>query len=223
MPSALPSPLPHYAALLIIDLQNAIDHPSWGQRNNPNAEGAGQTDLYTRCARDFGPALARLAAAYEANDASRQDLLQEIHAALWQSFRAFDHRCSLKTWVYRVAHNTAATHIRRAVRHSWITLDDAGPLPTAHDPDRPLEIERLMELVHRLAPLDRQVMLLYLEGQSAYEIADITGVSAANAATRIHRIKAVLTRLYHEGEPSNAVRHPLRMAGPALLPAASNP
>jgi len=34
----LPSPLPAHAALLVIDVQNAIDHPSWGQRNNPDAE-----------------------------------------------------------------------------------------------------------------------------------------------------------------------------------------
>ncbi len=30
--------LPPTAALLLIDLQNAIDHPSWGVRNNPQAE-----------------------------------------------------------------------------------------------------------------------------------------------------------------------------------------
>lgn len=30
--------LPPKTALLIIDLQNAIDHPSWGVRNNPDAE-----------------------------------------------------------------------------------------------------------------------------------------------------------------------------------------
>jgi len=29
------NPLPLNAALILIDLQNAIDHPSWGQRNNP--------------------------------------------------------------------------------------------------------------------------------------------------------------------------------------------
>lgn len=28
----------HHAALLIIDVQKAIDHPSWGKRNNPQAE-----------------------------------------------------------------------------------------------------------------------------------------------------------------------------------------
>ncbi|HWB83203.1 MAG TPA: cysteine hydrolase family protein [Bryobacteraceae bacterium] len=35
---SLPCPLPQDAALLVIDLQKAIDHPSWGARNNPDAE-----------------------------------------------------------------------------------------------------------------------------------------------------------------------------------------
>ena len=35
---SLPAPLPRDAALIVIDLQRAIDHPSWGQRNNPDAE-----------------------------------------------------------------------------------------------------------------------------------------------------------------------------------------
>ena len=30
--------LPSNAALILIDLQTAIDHPSWGDRNNPDAE-----------------------------------------------------------------------------------------------------------------------------------------------------------------------------------------
>jgi len=32
------TPLPLDAALIVIDVQKAIDHPSWGQRNNPSAE-----------------------------------------------------------------------------------------------------------------------------------------------------------------------------------------
>jgi len=35
---SLPAPLPHNAALIVIDLQKAIDHPSWGERNNLDAE-----------------------------------------------------------------------------------------------------------------------------------------------------------------------------------------
>jgi nicotinamidase-related amidase len=39
MSNRLPVALPHSAALVVIDVQYAIDHPSWGQRNNPQAEG----------------------------------------------------------------------------------------------------------------------------------------------------------------------------------------
>ena len=38
MRRALPCPLPPHAALIVIDVQMAIDHPSWGERNNPHAE-----------------------------------------------------------------------------------------------------------------------------------------------------------------------------------------
>jgi nicotinamidase-related amidase len=38
MSRCLPNPMPPEAALIIIDLQKAIDHPGWGRRNNPDAE-----------------------------------------------------------------------------------------------------------------------------------------------------------------------------------------
>jgi nicotinamidase-related amidase len=38
MSRSLPVRLPQDAVLLLIDLQRAIDHPSWGERNNPQAE-----------------------------------------------------------------------------------------------------------------------------------------------------------------------------------------
>src|ERR1035441_671923 len=38
MNGSLPVRLPHAAALVVIDVQRAIDHASWGERNNPQAE-----------------------------------------------------------------------------------------------------------------------------------------------------------------------------------------
>ena len=49
-------------------------------------------------------------------------------------------------------------------------------------------------MIHRLAPLDRQIILLYLEGAAAAEIADVTGLTPGNTATKIHRIKKLLNR-----------------------------
>jgi RNA polymerase sigma-70 factor (ECF subfamily) len=57
----------------------------------------------------------------------------------------------------------------------------------------------LLDLIHRLKPLDRQVILLYLEGEAAGPIAEVTGISATNVATKIHRIKRMLKQKYLEG------------------------
>jgi RNA polymerase sigma-70 factor (ECF subfamily) len=51
-------------------------------------------ELYGHAVAQFGPSMARLAIAYEANRSHREDLLQEIHLALWRSLATFDNRCS---------------------------------------------------------------------------------------------------------------------------------
>src|ERR1700754_4663912 len=74
--------------------------------------------LYDRAVAEHGAALNRVARSYEADADKRDDLLQEIHLALWRSFASFDERCSLRTWVYRVAHNVGASHVVRQRRTS---------------------------------------------------------------------------------------------------------
>jgi RNA polymerase sigma-70 factor (ECF subfamily) len=164
-------------------------------------------DRYREAAAAFGGALARLARAYESDPDKRLDLLQNIHLALWQSLHAFDGRCSLRTWVYRVAHNVAASHVgasRRQARVPLTTLEDPDLVPVEAAMEDRLDAERrlarLEALLHRLRPLDRQVMLLYLEGQSAAEIAEVTGLAPGNVATKIHRTAKLLARLAGEGD-----------------------
>ena len=65
--------------------------------------------------------------------------------------------------------------------------------------DRARAAARLLAIIHELKPLDRQVMLLYLEDLDALEIAEVTGLSAVNVATKVHRIKKVLAARFFEG------------------------
>jgi RNA polymerase sigma-70 factor, ECF subfamily len=81
----------------------------------PGSE-ASQDNLYKEAADQYGSVLERLARAYEADAEKRRDLLQDIHFQLWRSFQRFDARCSVRTWVYRVAHNVAASHVIRERR-----------------------------------------------------------------------------------------------------------
>lgn len=175
------------------------------------AEPASQDQLYADAARTYGPALERLARAYEADPELRRDLLQEIHVSLWRSFQTFDGRCSLRTWIYRVAHNVAASHViseRRARVRNLVGLDELENIADANSGppavDRNEALSRLVDLIHRLQAIDRQVILSYLEGLEAASIAEITGLSASNVATKIHRIKAVLARQFQQGGKHHA-------------------
>lgn len=170
--------------------------------------GADQTTRYEIAARRFGPALARLARAYEANPAHCEELVQDIHLQLWRSLRLFDGRCSLRTWVYRVAHNVAAGHVAAQARRRDRERPGAERLETAdpgEDPEsaagRALALERLHGLIRALPVPDKQIALLHLEDVAHNEIAEITGLSSAAVATRLNRIKARLKRAVEKGEP----------------------
>lgn len=165
-----------------------------------------QDQRYKEATAAFGPALERLAHGYEAHPERRRDLIQDIHVALWRSFATYDAACSLRTWVYRVAHNTATTHIlkerRRHDRH-WTSLDDDLPSEAASAEEtthHQQALDRLTRLIQHLKPQDRQIILLYLEGLEAAGMAEITGLTAAHIATKIHRIKALLRRQFVKGD-----------------------
>lgn len=169
------------------------------------AQGSDQDRLYQEAADAYGAALERLARAYEADPDERRDLLQEIHIGLWRSFEGFERQCSLRTWIYRVAHNVSATHVLRRKRSRSQLLVGLEELENMPEPirdiaDRNQALERLLGLIQALKPLDKQVILSYLEGLDAASIAEITGLSASNVATKIHRIKNILTKRFQAGD-----------------------
>jgi RNA polymerase sigma-70 factor (ECF subfamily) len=167
-----------------------------------------QDARYLAAARAHGAAIQRLARGYEADADIRRDLVQDIHAALWRSFAYYEGQCAERSWVHRIAHNVAVTHMmtRRRQRGAapLVGLDAVEALAAPDDIEgetgRAALVDRLLAAIHRLAPADRQVMLLYLEDLTAAEIGEITGLSAGAVAVRIHRLKALLGAPYREEE-----------------------
>ena len=168
----------------------SADYPSVG----------GEADaLYASAVEQYGAALDRLARAWEADPDKRRDLRQEIHLQLWRSFARYDGRCSVRTWVYRVAHHVAVSHVvrERRVFANLVSLEEMESPPGRID--ERLDLEKLSALIRQLKPLDRQVIVSYLEEMDAASIGEITGLSPSNVAMRIHRIKNILARKFREG------------------------
>ena len=172
----------------------------------PTEDAGSQDSLYEQVNAEFAAPLVRLARAHEADVSLQQDLLQEIHIALWRSLPAFGRRCSLRTWVYRVAHNAAATYVLRQKRvaSKLVSLDDIDFASEAPPADAVLDearmLERMRGLMQRLKPLDREVFVLYLEGLSMEDIAEIAGLSQTNTRTKLHRLRLLLAAQLRMGE-----------------------
>ena len=170
----------------------------------PGPRRQSQDELYASAIAEFGPAMARLAAACERDPGLQQDLLQDIHVAVWRSFVTFRNQCSLRTWVYRVAHNTAASFARchrKFGREQLVSLEEldaeqVSPPVVEQRYDEAAITERLRELIRQLKPIDRDVILLYLEGMDAASIGDVLGLSADNVAQKVHRTKKVLRNAF---------------------------
>lgn len=156
--------------------------------------------MTTDARREFGELLERhrgivfkVANSYATHPEDRADLAQEIAAQMWRAWPGYDSRRSATTWMYRIALNVAISHLRgRSLRdRHHLPLDEAVHDLEADGPGH--ESDQQQRLLHQciaaLEPLDRALLLLYLEDRSHREIGDILGLREGNVATKLGRLK----------------------------------
>jgi RNA polymerase sigma-70 factor, ECF subfamily len=144
----------------------------------------------------YGDSLFRLASSYESAPEAREELLQEIRLALWKALPAFRGECSLRTFVYRVAHNRGLTHVwRRRLEplpsEDLSEIGDPHPSPEA-SAIRIADHASLMDAIRRLPIAYRQVITMALEELPQSEIAAVLGITENNVAVRLNRARGLL-------------------------------
>lgn len=132
------------------------------------------------------------------NDADEvADLFQEVLVKLWNGYDSFQGKSDIKTWIYRVTLNTCITIDRKKRRRNraMLSMDvdyfDSQEQETA-------QVRILHERIARLQPLDRAIILLWLEQISYGEIGKIVGISAKNVSVRLARIRVQLKNMSNE-------------------------
>jgi RNA polymerase sigma-70 factor (ECF subfamily) len=89
--------------------------------------------------------------------------------------------------------NTAISFQRKESRHRYTIGYDGAifqiPDSVATDPELKLQIKQLYAAIDNLNNIDKAILLLYLEGNSYKEIAEIIGTSETNIGTKINRLK----------------------------------
>lgn len=129
---------------------------------------------------------------YANSDQSSDDLYQEIILNLWKAFPSFRGDSKVSTWIYRIALNTCLTFFRRSKR---TPIFSEYPVDIPQLPDNSDEIKELYKLINRLGEIEKALVLLYLDEKTYKEIADITGLTVTNVATKLSRIKDKLKQM----------------------------
>ena len=155
-----------------------------------------EASTFVDLVRTHGPRLQRLAGSY-ARGEDRRDLIQEMWLQVWRALPGYRADAALATWVYRIALNTAFSHLRVELRRRKHTTD--APAPEPADPGGRDERAILHEFLGSLGPIDGSLMLLYLEGLSHAQMAEVLGLSEGAIGVRLTRIKAAFKRRYLEG------------------------
>lgn len=137
----------------------------------------------------------KISNSYCSEKEAQKDLVQEIIIQLWNSFDQFDGNAKRTTWVYRVALNVAISNYRKSKtrkKHVEFTSEEFVTVEVESDFDNDDDIKLLHKLIEKLDGLNKAMMLLYLDGNSYEEIANILGITSSNVGTKINRVKKKL-------------------------------
>lgn len=143
---------------------------------------------------------------YANGDEARRDLFQEIVAQLWRAFPKYNTDQKWTTWAYRIALNVAITQWRKPEKVSLsysgsfqIRLEQSLP-DTPYDPTPDERLAALHAAIAQLSPAEKALILLYLDGLSYADIAQVTGITENNAGVKLNRIKAKLKTMLQHGK-----------------------
>ena len=131
--------------------------------------------------REYERVIYKVCYLYTNPNAPLNDLYQDVILNLWKAYPKFRRECKKSTWIYRIALNT-----REA---DWMIEE--------HDPIHEM-LRQLYQMINQLGQLDKSIILLYLEDKSYEDIAEITGLTVTNVATKLSRIKDKLKKMKKE-------------------------
>lgn len=161
--------------------------------------------LFLRLLEEHKRILYKVANAYCRDSEDRRDLVQEMVIQLWKSYPRYDARFRFSTWMYRISLNVAISFLRSTTRRDrdTVPIENTDIIDFAVA-DRSMsdagdDYFTLQQLIGQLDTMSRATILLYLDGHSQNEIAEILGISPSNAGTRISRIKQKLQQAFDEG------------------------
>ena len=154
--------------------------------------------FFTKTIKTHDAMIRRICLGYAANPQDLEDLYQDVLVNIWRGLRSFRSESSIRTWVYRIALNTCVSTLRaRSNRPSQSSLEDVI-LVADNSLEKRESVKDLYECIATLNPIDKAIMMMWLDEYSYDEIAETMGLKRNNVATRLHRAKEKLKEKYKD-------------------------
>lgn len=146
----------------------------------------------------YGSMISKVCYMYATDGEHFKDLYQECQINLWQGIERFRGDAKISTWIYRACLNTCVTYYRRNKKYGANAPVEMLAGVSADDSSRRADLVEMYRLISRLNPVEKAMILLWLDEKSYDEIAEITGITRNNVASRLRRIKAKLVEYGNE-------------------------
>ena len=132
--------------------------------------------------------------------ADAQEVTQDVFLKVYEQLHTFKGTASFRSWLYRIAYNTAISHIRKTKSRGRAgdayvqeVIHTGSPIEEEHYTEREAQYETLRQLVDELPPAERMLIeLYYYKELKMEEVAYICGLTQSNAKVRIFRIRQKL-------------------------------
>lgn len=147
---------------------------------------------FADCVRFHDAMIRRICLGYAHTAQDLEDLYQDVLVNIWRGLPSFRSDSSMRTWVYRIALNTCVSTLRiRSKQPPQTSLDEVILVPDQSQ-EKKEAIKDLYECIATLGPIDKAIVMMWLDEYSYEEIADTIGLKRNNVATRLHRAKEKL-------------------------------
>ncbi len=132
---------------------------------------------------------------FATRDIPFEDIRQEVLLSLFNGYRNFRHECAEATWVYKVCINTCLFSLRKFTpKIKTISIEDLPSVNFQDDNNEWREkLEWLYSMISQLNPMEKALILMWLDELSYEEIASNMGIPRNTVASRLYRIKEKLS------------------------------
>lgn len=154
--------------------------------------------MFRKIVTEYSGMIGKVCYMYASDASHRQDLSQDTMVNIWRGLDQFRGDSQLSTWVYKTCINTCISSLRKEKNHRNNVSTEVLPDIEGDNEDKTAKLKEMYRLISTLNPMDKALIMMWLDELSYEEIAMVSGMSRNNVATRLRRIKQTLIEKSNE-------------------------